>query len=468
MKKQETVVIIGAGLCGSLLGLRLAQRGFKVLIYERRPDLRKVDLNSGRSINLALSNRGLKALKMCGIEEKVMEICSPMEGRLMHDTLGNTFPSKYSGRGECIYSISRNDLNRMLLKEATTHKNITLHFNKKCLSVDLENTLIEFEDTRTNNTFSVKAAVIFGTDGAGSEVRKSYFLKQQFLFSQSQEYLQHGYKELEIPPNTDGSHQLSKEHLHIWPRGDFMLIALPNLDGSFTATLFLSYSEGKYNFNTLTNDAIIKEFFEKEFPDALALIPTIASSFLKNPTGHLGTVKCSPWHYKNSTLLLGDAAHTIVPFYGQGMNASFEDVTEFDAALNEGVNDWESVFNTYQKNRKKDTDAIADLAIDNFYEMRDHVVNPLFKEKRTIEMALEKMFPKTYYSKYAMVTFREDISYHQAMKKGRAQDKALLNIIASQTNVADAIHDKANLKTLLTKIQEATDSILKEDAIAGL
>ncbi|WP_233897439.1 FAD-dependent oxidoreductase [Tenacibaculum piscium] len=464
MNKKDNILIIGAGLCGSLLALRLAQRGFKVAVYESRPDLRTVDISAGRSINLALSDRGFKALRLAGVAEKAREICIPMYGRLIHDIEGNTFSSNYSGRdNECINSISRGDLNAILLTEAEKHENVSIHFNKKCTSVDIENTIANFKDYHTKEEFSVNAEVIFGTDGAGSVLRKSYYLAHKFLFSYSQNYLSHGYKELEIPADKQGNHQISNAHLHIWPRGAYMLIALPNMDGSFTVTLFLSYNEGKYNFNNLISEEKITAFFETQFPDALKLIPNIKEEFLNNPTGALGTVKCSPWHYQNKTILLGDAAHAIVPFYGQGMNASFEDITIFDAVLEEDLGDWETVFKTYEKARKQDTDAIADLALDNFQEMKNHVANPLFKEKRILEMALEKEFPEEYFSKYSMVTFKDDIPYAVAMKKGRAQDKALLNLVAD----AD-FKQTDNLRNLLKKVQEETNEILKEDEVAGL
>ncbi|MCH2031949.1 MAG: FAD-dependent monooxygenase [Tenacibaculum sp.] len=469
MNKQDKILIVGAGLCGSLLALRLAQRGFQVEVYESRPDLRRVDISAGRSINLALSDRGFKALRLAGVEEKAREICIPMYGRLIHDIEGNTFNSNYSGReGEYINSISRQDLNSLLLDEAEKHENVNIHFNSKCLSIDIENTVAHFKSYDTKEEFSVDADVIFGADGAGSILRKSYYLERKFLFSYSQEYLTHGYKELEIPADNNGNHQISKDHLHIWPRGKYMLIALPNLDGSFTVTLFLSYEDGEYNFENLKTEEKVTEFFETQFPDALALIPNIKDEFFNNPTGPLGTVKCSPWVYQNKTLLIGDAAHAIVPFYGQGMNASFEDVGVFDAILDEVEGDWDAVFKVYQKTRKKDTDAIADLAIDNYYEMRDHVANPLFKQKRTLEMDLEKHFPKDYYSKYSLVTFNENIGYNEALKRGRAQDKALLNLIADEAVSTSENMSLDDLKIVLDKVQEETNDILEEDRVAGL
>ncbi|WP_435262130.1 FAD-dependent oxidoreductase [Tenacibaculum sp. nBUS_03] len=464
MDKKDNILIVGAGLCGSLLALRLAQRGYKVELFESRPDLRTTDISAGRSINLALSDRGFKALRLAGVEDKARKICIPMHGRLIHDNKANTFVSNYSGRkGEYINSISRGDLNGILLTEAEKHENVTIHFNKKCVSVDIEETKVSFKDYITEEEFSVKGDVIFGTDGAGSVLRKSYYLERKFLFSYSQNYLTHGYKELEIPADASGNHQISKDHLHIWPRGKYMLIALPNLDGSFTVTLFLSYDEGEYNFNNLTTEDKITEFFEKEFPDALKLIPSIKDEFFNNPTGPLGTVKCSPWFYKGNTLIMGDAAHAIVPFYGQGMNASFEDVTVLDTILDKNEGDWETIFKEYQQLRKEDTDAIADLAIDNYYEMRDHVANPLFKQKRVLEMSLEENFPDEYFSKYSMVTFNENIPYAKAMKKGRAQDKALLNMVANND-----LDTSLDLREVLGSVQEETNEILEEDKIAGL
>ena len=464
MAKQEHVIIIGAGLCGSLLGLRLAQRGYKVDLYESRPDLRTTDISAGRSINLALSDRGLKAMRLVGIEEKVRPLCIPMYGRLMHDASGNTFTSNYSGRDhEYINSISRGGLNSLLLDEAEQHENVNIYFNKRSTGVDLDNNSIQFKCYDTSEEFTVKGDVIFGADGAGSALRKSYYLEKKFLFSFAQNYLTHGYKELEIPADKNGNHQISKDHLHIWPRGDYMLIALPNLDGSFTVTLFLSYDEGEYNFNNLTTIEKVTEFFETQFPDALELIPDLDKEFFGNPTGPLGTIKCSPWQYKGKTLIMGDAAHAIVPFYGQGMNASFEDVVVFDTVMDNHNGDWNLTFKSFEKKRKPDTDAIADLAIDNYYEMRDHVANPIFKEKRKLEMELEKQFPNEYFSKYSMVTFNEHINYAKAMEIGRAQDKALLNMIAD-----NEIDTTENLKTILKQVQQHTNDILEEDNVAGL
>ena len=463
-EKQQNILIIGAGLCGSLLALRLGQRGNNVSVYEMRPDIREVDISTGRSINLAFSNRGNKAIKLVGLEDKVKALCIPMNGRMIHDEHGNTFQSNYSGREhEYINSISRGELNALLLDEAEKHKNVKIYFNKKCKSVDFEKTTALFKDYKTKNEFVEDADIIIATDGAGSAMRKSYYLGKKFLFSFSQEYLTHGYKELSILPKENGDYKAYKNALHIWPRGNFMLIALPNLDGSFTVTLFLSYNEGEYNFNNLKTEDNVLEFFQKEFPDAMAIMPNLLDDFFQNPTAPLGTVKCSPWHYKGNTLLMGDAAHAIVPFYGQGMNASFEDVVEFDKVLDQNLNNWEAIFKTYENTRKKDTDAIADLAIDNFHEMKGHVNHAIFQEKRKLEMALEKEFPNDYSSKYSLVTFNEDIGYRAAMLRGRAQDKAILNMLSDKE-----IEITGDLKDILRQVKQATEAILEDDRIAGL
>ena len=464
MNKKQNILIIGAGLCGSLLALRLGQRGFNVTVMEMRPDLRTVDISAGRSINLAFSDRGNKAMKLVGIEDKVKALCIPMNGRMLHDREGNTILSNYSGRAhEYINSISRGELNGLLLTEAEKHENVNIFFNRQCKSVDFEKTTAHFKDYDTNSEFVEDADIIIATDGAGSAMRKSYYLGRKFLFSFSQEYLTHGYKELSILPTETGDYKTYKNALHIWPRGDFMVIALPNLDGSFTVTLFLSFDQGEYNFNNLTTPEIVLEFFQKEFPDALDLMPNLAEDFFENPTAPLGTVKCSPWHYKGNTLLMGDSAHAIVPFYGQGMNASFEDVVEFDKVLDQNLDNWDAVFTAYEAARKKDTDAIADLAIDNFHEMKGHVSNPIFQEKRKIEMALEQNFPDDYSSKYSLVTFNETIGYRDAMLKGRAQDKAILNMLSDGTLKTDD-----DLKSILDKVKQETEAILEDDRIAGL
>ena len=462
MAQKENILIIGAGLCGSLLALRLAQRGYQVQLVEKRPDLRKTDISAGRSINLAFSNRGIKAMKLVGLEDKALQLCIPMNGRMIHDEKENTFLSPYSGSDhEYINSISRTDLNALLLEEAEKMENVSITFNQDCLSVNSEKGTATFKDYHSKEEKTISADLIFGTDGAGSSLRKSMMNDRSFLFSYSQEYLQHGYKELTIEASKEGEFQLYKNALHIWPRGEDMLIALPNLDGSFTVTLFLAYADSDYCFNDLTTVEKVEEYFKVNFPDALKLMPNLGVEFFENPTGALGTVKCSPWHSHGKSLLMGDAAHAIVPFYGQGMNASFEDVVVFDQVLEKHTGDWEETFKAYQNTRKKDTDAIADLAIDNFHEMKEHTADPSFQQKRKLETALEQEFPTEYASKYRLVTFQEEIGYAEAMQRGRAQDKAMLRLISEEKITKDL-----TLAEKLKLVKEETKTILEEDTVA--
>ena len=461
-EKKEHILIVGAGLCGSLLALRLAQLGYKITVVEKRPDLRKVHQDAGRSINLAFSDRGMKGIRLVGLEKEVRKLCIPMRGRMIHDRKGNTLFSPYSGRqDEYINSISRTDLNSTLLDAADRFDNLTVHFNLACKDVDLENASALFEEYGTGKEIRFEGDILLGTDGAGSVLRKSMYLHKKFLFSFSQNYLPHGYKELSIPAAEGGGYRTEKNALHIWPRGRDMIIALPNLDGSFTVTLFLDYEDAPNSFATLDSPEAITSYFKSQFPDALALMPNLIEEFQQNPVGPLGTIKCSPWHAYGKTCLLGDAAHAIVPFYGQGMNASFEDVVVFDQILNQYQGDWQTVFKHYEKVRKKDTDAIADLAVDNFHEMKEHTASPLFQAKRKLETAFEKEFPETYYSKYSLVTFNEHIGYHEAMLQGRAQDKAILNLLSDKK-----LPDTLSLKAKLDKVQQETKAILHDDAVA--
>ena len=339
----------------------------------------------------------------------------------------NTKLSPYSGReGEYINSISRSGLNALLLDEVEKHDNVKLIFQSACENVDVKHAKAKFKNIQTQEQFSIQADYVIGTDGAGSVVRQAMMKIRELRFSFSQNFLTHGYKELSIPAKS-GEHQIYKNALHIWPRGENMLIALPNLDGSFTVTLFLAYEGGDYNFNNLTNPEIVEEYFKTEYPDAFELMPELKTEFFDNPTASLGTIRCSPWTYEK-TLIMGDAAHAIVPFYGQGMNASFEDVAVFDDILNEVDFDLDKAFSKFSKTRKQDADGIADLALDNFHEMKAHTAQDLFIKKRELELAFEKQFPKQYSSKYALVTFDEHIGYHEAKVRGRAQDKVILHL----------------------------------------
>jgi len=424
---QKKIVVIGAGPCGALLSLRLAQRGYDVLVFERRPDLRKAGISAGRSINLALSDRGLKGLALAGVDQDALRLVIPMHGRMIHPMEGPASLVRYSGReGEWINSVSRGGLNCLLLDRAEAMGNIKIHFEAECMWADIQSGAVRVRMADGSEKL-IEGDLLVGTDGAGSVVRQTMFKHAARLrFDFSQQYLNTGYKELEIPPGVGGTYLLDKNALHIWPRSGFMMIALPNLDGSFTLTLFLSM-EGEVSFDQLHSDDQIVSFFQNYFPSAMALMPDLLEDFKSNPTSSLATLKCYPWQVAGKTLLMGDAAHAVVPFYGQGMNASFEDVVVFDGLIDAFDGDWARILPEYQAIRKKDTDAIADLAIENEFEMRDATANPVFQRKRSIELHLEQRYPE-YFSKYSMVTFREDLPYHIAMEKGRKQDALLMDV----------------------------------------
>lgn len=421
------VIITGAGLCGTLLALQMANRGHKVTLLEKRGDLRKEVMSAGRSINLALSDRGLAALDLIGLKQKALDISIPMLGRMVHiKGGGTTMLLPYSGReGEYIQSISRPGLNALLLDAASEHPSIRILFNHAVQFADVAKARVMGTNGETSELFDYTGDVLMGTDGAGSEVRNGFMqIGSNIRFNYSLQWLDHGYKELEIPAGPNNTWLIEKNALHIWPRQRFMVIALPNLDGSFTVTLFLAY-DGPPGFNHLNTDDEILSFFNQEFPDLVSLMPDLVKDFKHHPTGALGTVKCGPW-YTDRSLLMGDAAHAVVPFYGQGMNCAMEDVLKLDQCLNDANEDWPDAFKTYFANRKKDADAIADLAVENYYEMRDHVDNPDFISKRAIEMQLEKKYPD-YASKYNLVTFCEQLPYSYAKEKGNKQDKWLLD-----------------------------------------
>ena len=424
---MDKIIIVGAGLCGTLLAVRLAQRGFKVAVYEKRWDMRKKEADAGRSINLALSDRGLLALDRANLKEEVLQGCIPMRGRMVHPLEGTPFISPYSGRpSNYINSVSRPGLNMILLDAADKYDNIDIKFDAAVVDTDLEAAKIKYVDHEGNTHFD-EGAIVIGTDGAGSAIRRSMMkYTAQLLFNYSQDFLRHGYKELSILPTDDGGWKIEKEVLHIWPRGDFMIIALPNLDGSFTLTMFHPYGT-EIGFDHLDTKEKITSFFETYYPTLLPHIPHYLEEYSRNPVSNLGTIKCYPWQAFGKGLIMGDASHAIVPFYGQGMNASLEDVRVFDDVLEQHGPNWERVFSEFQDARKENTDAIADLAIDNFYEMRDHVDDVAFIRKRKIEMQLEQQFPD-YYSKYSLVTFQPNLPYEQAMKRGRKQDELLLEM----------------------------------------
>lgn len=443
MKKQK-VIIIGAGLSGSLLAIYLAKKGIEVDVYESRGDMRKEEVAAGRSINLALSNRGIAALKEVGLDEYMLSEAVPMYGRMIHAVDGATKLLPYSGRqGEYINSVSRGGLNIALINEAEKYAEVKFYFNQKCVGFDVKSGEAKFSSGRI-----AKGETTIGTDGAGSVIRNVMFSTVE-RFNFSQQFLEHGYKELHIPPrdlgfgNSDFGFeeksgelfQMEKNALHIWARHSFMMIALPNFDGSFTCTLFLAH-KGENSFEQLTDETSLMNFFQTNFADSIPLMPTLVEDFFTNPTGNLGTIKCFPWNIGGKSLLIGDSAHAVVPFYGQGMNASFEDCRILNELIETNDTNWEKIFNEFTLQRKPNADAIAQMAEENFYEMRDAVANPVFQRKRELETKLEQTFPD-YFSKYSMVTFREDLPYSVAKEKGNAQDKLLMEICAGIDNVSE-------------------------------
>lgn len=422
---HKKAIVVGAGLVGSLWTVFLARRGYEVEVYERRPDMRTAGYSGGRSINLAMSERGWKAVEKAGIREKIEKVAIPMPGRMMHSVSGELTFQPYGKAGEAIYSVSRGGLNLELLNIAGAFPNVRFFFDHRCADVDLENPRITFEDLKTNTLKTVDAPLIFAADGAFSAVR--YAIQKTDRFNYTQFYLEHGYKELSIPPGPDGRHRLDPSALHIWPRGNFMLIALPNADGSFTCTLFLPF-EGETSFEKLTGDDAVTAFFRRYFSDAVPHMPTLLEDFRTNPTASLITVKCAPWQWQNRILLIGDAAHAIVPFYGQGMNAGFEDCTILDAMHDELGSDWSKIIPQFARQRKADGDAIAELAQRNFIEMRDLVADPKFLLRKKIAARLHERHPD-FLPVYSMVTF-SNTPYHVALREDDEQNRLFRQILS--------------------------------------
>ncbi len=433
---EKKAIVVGAGLVGSLWAVMLGQRGYAVDLYERRPDVRKSGFAGGRSINLAMSVRGWRALEKIGMAEVIGRQAIPMHGRMMHDTRGELTFQPYGKKGQAIYSVSRGGLNLELLELADTHPDVHLHFDQRCQGVDLSANTLHFRHEHTGKPSRVRAPLLFGTDGAFSMVRDS-IMKQTRRFNYSQQFLEYGYKELHIPPTAQGRHRMEPNALHIWPRGSFMLIALPNADGSFTCTLFLAY-EGKESFARLHTDAEVTAFFERQFPDVLPLMPDLLEDFRQNPTADLVTIRCNPWHHDGKALLLGDASHAIVPFYGQGMNAGFEDCSLLDALVDEYAEDWSSIIPAFSRMRIPQADAIADLALRNFIEMRDKVADPDFLLRKKIAARLHEQYPE-FLPLYSMVSFSH-LPYDQALREGQAQDaffERVLQLEGIEENWAD-------------------------------
>jgi kynurenine 3-monooxygenase len=423
MKTSDTITLIGAGLNGPLLAILLRQRGFSVELYERRPDMRKVRMTAGRSINLALSTRGIHGLQQAGVWEGMRSIIIPMRGRMMHSVAGElTFQPYGKNEQEVINSISRGELNVDLMNAAEEH-GVTIHFNRRCTGYDFKSGALRMRNEETGEENVQEAGVVIGCDGSASAIRNDMRALKGFTFSQ--EHLDYGYKELTIPAGAGGDHLLETHALHIWPRGNHMLIALPNIDGTFACILFLPF-EGADSFASLASPAEVVKFFAVRFPDVMQLMPDLADNYFANPTGAMVTIKCFPWHEERA-LLLGDAAHAIVPFFGQGLNCGFEDCTVLMELVDRYGSDWPRVFAEFERARKINADAIADMAIENFTEMRDRVGDARFLFRKKVELALEARFPGLFVPKYAMVTFHR-VPYSVALARGVVQDRMLAKL----------------------------------------
>ena len=411
------LTIAGAGLAGSLLSIFLARRGYDITVFESRADLRKVEISAGRSINLALANRGIDALRKAGVMDRVEPLLIPMRGRMLHALDGATKLSPYGQtETEVIHSVSRGALNGVLLDAAEATGHVDLRF-----------------DARWPNAAEGASKPLIGADGAGSAVRRH--LLERHGATAREELIAHGYKELTMPAKS-GEHAMERHALHIWPRGGYMLIALPNLDGTFTVTLFLPLEGTDESFAALTDDAAVTAFFERAFPDALALMPELAENYAENPVGRMGTVHASPWHHRHEVLLLGDAAHAIVPFHGQGMNAAFEDCVALDACIEREGADWARVFAAFYADRKPNADAIAEMALENFIEMRDLVANPRFQLQKQLAFALERRHPGVFIPRYSMVMFHS-MPYAEAQRRGAIQQKILDELTAGADSFDD-------------------------------
>lgn len=424
--KKNRVAIVGAGLVGSLWAVYMAKRGYEVKVFDRRPDIRKLKIVQGKSINLALSDRGWRGLEGAGIADAIRKVAIPMHGRMMHAVDGTLTYQPYGREGQAIYSVSRGLLNQTLMQCASEHENVHFSFQHRCKDVNLETNTVTFFDEVEKREVSEQFDRVFGTDGAFSAVRSRLTRVDRYDYSQT--YLDHGYKELEIPANADGTHQLDSNCLHIWPRGQFMMIALPNVDGSFTCTLFIPF-EGEHSLANLKTPDAVRSFFQAHFADAVPMMPELVEDYFANPDASLVMTKCYPWHYGDKVCLMGDAAHAIVPFYGQGMNAGFEDCTYLNQLLDEYGDDFEKVFPEYTRLRKPAGDAILELALANYIEMRDKTADKDFLLQKKIEARFSAKYPQKWVSLYEQVSFSHT-PYQDALRNGKRQQQIMDQVMS--------------------------------------
>jgi len=441
--------ILGAGQCGTLLAAILAQHVAKIDLYERGSDPRRGQASAGRSINLALAARGIRGLKTANVMHKVEPLLVPMRGRMIHNIDGSTEFLSYGHReDEQIYSVSRGQLNQVLLDAAEKHDNVEIHFQHQAMSYDRQAAIASVRNHATDSDLELQGQPLIAADGAGSVVRNSYGDSE--LIAASESRLQHGYKELTIPAGPDGAFQLDPGALHIWPRGGFMLIALPNPGGDFTLTLFLP-NTGEPGFDTLLDVASVTTFFESNFSDAAALIPNLSQTFINNPLGLLGTVRCQHWHDGGNMLLIGDAAHAVVPFHGQGMNLALEDCVLLEGLVRELGPNWESVFARFEATQLRNANAIADMALENYVEMRDTVRDPKFALQKALSFELERRLPDRFIPRYSMVMFHADIPYGDAKDRGAIQ-KSLLEQLTQDVDRLEQIDLDAAVATVVEQL----------------
>ena len=447
MKKDVTIA--GAGLVGSLLSIYLARRGYTVNIFERRPDMRKETISAGRSINLALSDRGLLALEKVGLADAIRTISIPMHGRFIHNADGNTAFQPYGKQGQYINSVSRGTLNAKLM-DLAEKQGVKIHFNSKLESIDW-NTMTTYYGMPDDQMQSITSSLFFGADGAFSAARLEHQLKHD-KFNYQQYYIDCGYKELTIPPAEGGGFAMEKNALHIWPRKDYMLIALPNIDHTFTCTLFFPF-DGEKSFARLDTAEKVDQFFKENFADVIPLMPDLNEEFFRNPISSLVTVKCYPWIRGNHFSLIGDAAHAIVPFFGQGMNCGFEDCRILDELIDQYNEDWSQILENFQQLRKPDTDAIADLAIGNFTEMRERTADPQFLLQKKIEAYLHEKYPDEWIPAYSQVTFSPHIRYSEALRRG-LQQEAIMAELMTMPYVDTIYHTSEIEHWILSKLKD--------------
>lgn len=422
---QNKITIVGGGLVGALQSIFLAKRGYSVEVYEKRADPGSKGYVGGRSINLALSDRGWRALDFVGLRASIEKIAIPMKGRMIHHQNGDQVFQAYGKSDQAIYSVSRSALNVALIEEAQKYPSIQFFFDQDCVQADFKSKTLQFKHHPSQTMISVQYERLISTDGAYSAVRQSMMTLPRFEYQQH--YISHGYKELSMPAKNN-MHVLDKNALHIWPRKDFMMIALPNPDGTFTCTLFLAY-EGKNSFEKIQHYSDFEVFFKAEFPDAYPLFPNLKQEFNENPISNLMIVKCYPWHVNKEVVLMGDAAHAIVPFFGQGMNCGFEDCLVMNHLIDEEKGQWDKVFERFSNERKPDGDAICDLALQNFIEMRDLVASPAFLLRKKIEAKVYEKHPSKWVPLYSMVTFSPEISYSKAYQIGLKQNAIMDEIM---------------------------------------